>query len=254
MNIIKALITGASSGLGYDMAIILSNMGYDLILVARREDKLIELKNKISTNVKIICKDLSQENSCNELFDEVKNESIDVLINNAGFGTYGAFSASDLKNELNMIDLNIKGVHILTKLFLKQFIEKDSGYILNVASSAGFMPGPLMSVYYASKAYVLNLTQAIYEELRQKKSNVHISALCPGPVDTEFNTVAKLTLGVKGLKSIDVSNYAIKMMFKKKLIIIPGLVMKLSLFGTRFASRKLLLKIVYKLQTEKDKI
>lgn len=247
----KALITGASSGLGYDMALVLSRMGYDLIIVARRENKLIELKNKINTNVKIICKDLSQESSCYELFEEVKSEQLDILINNAGFGIFGAFNETDLKTELNMIDLNIKSVHILTKLFLKKFTEKDSGYIMNVASSAGFMPGPFMSVYYATKSYVLNLTQAIYGELRQEKSNVHICALCPGPVDTEFNKVAKVTFGMKGLKSVAVSNYAIKQMFKKKLIIIPGFIMKISIFGIRFASRKLLLKISANIQQSK---
>jgi len=249
----KALITGASSGLGYDMAIILGNMGYDLILVARREDKLLELKNKISTNVKIICKDLSQENSCYDLFEETKEENIDVLINNAGFGMYGEFSKTDLKKDLNMIDLNIKAVHILSKLFLEQFIKNDSGYIMNVASSAGFMPGPLMSIYYATKAYVLNLTQAIYEELRVSNSNVHVCALCPGPVNTEFNKVAEVSFGMKGLNSFEVSEYAIKKMFKKKTVIIPGFLMKLTIFSTRFIPRKSLLKFTYNIQKQKTK-
>lgn len=252
MKNLKALITGASSGLGYDMSVILSEMGYDLIVVARRESKLIELKSKLKTNVRIISKDLSDENACFELYEETKAENIDVLINNAGFGMFGEFEKTDLKKELNMIDLNIKSLHIITKLFLKDFIKRDSGYIMNVASSAGFMPGPLMSVYYATKAYVLNLTQAISEELRKKKSNVRISALCPGPVNTEFNEVADVKFTFKGQNSMDVSKYAIKKMFRGTAVIIPGSLMKFFIFGSRFVSRRLLLKINYNVQKGKN--
>jgi len=248
----KALITGASSGLGYDMALILGKMGYDLILVARREDKLVELKSKIATNSRIICLDLSKENSCYELFEACKDENIDVLINNAGFGLHGDFLETELSTELNMIDLNIKSVHILTKLFLPQLVKKNSGYILNVASAAGFMPGPLMATYYATKAYVLNLSQALYEELRKRGSKVHICALCPGPVDTEFNTVANVSFSLKGLNSLEVSQYALDKMFAKKNIIIPGFVMKLTIFATRLAPRKFVLRTAYKLQKNKN--
>ena len=150
-----------------------------------------------------------------------------------------------------MIDLNIKAVHTLTKLFLKDFKKKNSGYILNVASSAGFMPGPLMSTYYASKAYVLNLSQAIYEELKKEKSNVSISVLCPGPVDTEFNKVAGVSFAIKPKTSKEVAQYAIKKMLQNKLIIVPGTSVKLGIFATRFIPRKLLLKIAYNFQSKK---
>lgn len=182
----------------------------------------------------------------------VKDEDIDILINNAGFGIFGRFLDIDLDKELNMIDLNIKTVNILTKLFLKDFKLKNRGYILNVASSAAFLPGPLLSSYYASKAYVLRLTEAIYEELRHEKSNVYVGALCPGPVDTEFNNVAKVKFALKGLTSKYVADYAIDKMFKRKLVIVPGKVMKLAGFLTRICPRKLLLKISYNQQRKKE--
>jgi short-subunit dehydrogenase len=248
----KALITGASSGLGYDMAKVMSEMGYDLFLVARRKDRLEELKSSLGTNVTIIPMDLSVKENCFALYEKLKDENIDVLINNAGFGLLGDFCSTDIERELEMIDINIKTVHILTKLFLKDFVERDSGYIMNVASSAGFMAGPLMATYYSTKAYVLNLTNALYEELRHKKSNVHVCSLCPGPVDTEFNKVAGASFGVKSLKSEDVAKYAIKKMFANKLMIIPGLGMKLLLIGTKFAHKKTVLKVTYNLQKNKE--
>lgn len=249
----KALITGASSGLGRDMAEILSDKGYDLILVARRLDRLEQVKEKLKTDVQIISADLSDRAACLSLYEQVKDEHIDVLINNAGLGVFGAFDTTDLQKELEMIDTNIIAVHTLTKLFLKDFKARDSGYILNVASSAAFQPGPLLSGYYASKAYVLRLTEAIYEELRRAGSNVHISALCPGPVHTEFDTVADVKFSVKGLKSKDVAAYAITKIFEKKLVIVPGTLMKLSHFFVRFVSDKQLLKIAYHMQKRKEK-
>lgn len=247
----KALITGASSGIGRDMAIILSNMGYETILVARREDRLKELSKELKNPSKIICLDVSSTESCFELYEKVKNEDIDVLINNAGFGIFGKFADIDLDKELNMIDVNIKAVNILTKLFLKDFRDKNKGYILNVASSAAFLPGPLLSSYYATKAYVLRLTEAIYEELRREKSNVYVGALCPGPVDTEFNDVAKVKFALKGLTSEYVAKYAIKKMFKRKLVIVPGKVMKCARFLTKITPEKLLLKVSYNQQKKK---
>lgn len=249
----KVLITGASSGIGADMARILSSKGYDLILVARRKEKLEELKKELNTDIKIISLDISKIDNCYKLYNIVKNENIDILINNAGFGTFGLFTDVDLNKELNMIDLNIKSVHVLTKLFLKDFRLKNSGYILNVASSAAFMSGPLLSTYYATKSYVMRLTTAIYEELRREKSNVYVGVLCPGPVDTEFNSVAGVKFALKGLKSNEVANYAIKKMFKRKLIIIPGFSIKLGIFATRLLPIKLMLKISYKIQKKKDK-
>jgi short-subunit dehydrogenase len=247
----KALITGASSGIGADMARILSDKGYDLILVARRKTKLDKLKKELKTNVEIINMDISSTLNCIELYNKVKKENIDILINNAGFGQFGEFNATKIEKDLDMIDLNIKSVHTLTKLFLKDFKKKDSGYILNVASSAAFMAGPLMSTYYATKAYVLRLTTAIYEELRREKSNVHVSVLCPGPVDTEFNRVAGVKFSVKQLDSHTVASYAISQMFKKKLIIIPGNSVRLGVFFTRFIPLKPLLKIAYNFQEQK---
>ena len=152
-----------------------------------------------------------------------------------------------------MIDVNSKAVHILTKKFLNDFVKKDSGYILNVASSAGFMPGPRLATYYATKNYVLRLTQAIYEELKYKKSNVHISALCPGPVNTNFNKVAKGKFTIKGASKEYVGKYAVNMMFKNKLVIVPTLKMKLLVSFQRFVPTKLLLKIVHKIQIRKSK-
>ncbi len=247
----KALITGASSGIGRDMARYLSDMGYDLILVARRKDRLEELKSELKTGVEVICLDVSTKENCFSLYEQVKNQDIDILINNAGFGVFGRFLDIDIEKELNMIDVNVKAVDILTKLFLHDFKLKNKGYILNVASSAAFLPGPLLSSYYASKAYVLRLTEAIYEELRREGSNVYIGALCPGPVDTEFNKVANVKFALKGLTSEYVAKYAMKNMFKKKMVIVPGFVMKLARFASKIAPEWLLLKIAYNQQRRK---
>lgn len=249
----KALITGASSGLGADMARVLVEEGYEVILVARRKGKLEKLAKELGDNAKIIVKDISSTYNCVELYNEVKKENIDILINNAGFGLCGYFNESNLDKELDMIDLNIKSLHTLTKLFLKDFIKKDQGYILNVGSSAGFMPGPLMATYYSTKNYVVSFTFALYEELRRLGSNVSISCLCPGPVDTEFNKVARVKFAVKTMESNKVARYAIKKMFDEKLIIVPGFGMKVALFFSRFMPRKSLLKMTYKIQEKKTK-
>lgn len=247
-----ALITGASSGMGRDMARVLSKKGYDLILVARRKNKLEELAKELNTHVKIIKLDLSLEENCFKLYEQVKKEDIDILINNAGFGLFGMFYKTELDTELKMIDVNIKAYHILTKLFLKDFIDKDKGYILNVCSSAGFMAGPRLSTYYATKNYVTKLTMAINEELRQMKSNVHISALCPGPVATEFNQVAHGTFAIREANSYDVAEYAINKLFKNKMIIVPTLMMKLTLFFNRFVPYRLSLILAYHIQKRKE--
>ena len=188
-----------------------------------------------------------------KLYEEVKKEKIDILINNAGFGLFGKFNDTKLDNELDMIDLNIKTVHTLTKLFLKDFKKRDSGYILNVASAAAFLPGPLMSTYYATKAYVLHLTLAINEELKKDNSNVYIyiGALCPGPVDTEFNKVAKVKFNLPSLTKDYVCEYAIKEMFKNKSIIIPGVKTKIGIYLSKILPIKLKLKVSYKIQEKK---
>ena len=249
----KALITGASSGLGKDFAIQLSEMGYDLILVARRKDRLEELQKTLKTNVEIIPLDLSSTFNCAKLFDKVKEQDIDILINNAGFGLASNFVDSSLEKELDMIDLNVKTVHTLTKYFLQKFNEVNKGYILNVASSAAFQPGPLMATYYATKSYVYSLTMAISEELRKENSKVYIGCLCPGPVDTEFNKVANVEFTVPSLKSSEVVKCTLKKMFKRKLVIIPGFTMKVAYFFTKISPLRLKLKITYKIQKSKMK-
>ena len=249
----KALITGASSGIGRDMARYLASKGWDLILVARREDRLIELKRDFSgVNTRIIILDVGKQEDCYKLYDETKDEKIDMLINNAGFGLAGEFISTDLDTEINMIDVNVKAVHILTKLYLKDFVKRDSGIILNVASSAGFMPGPLLSTYYATKNYVLRLTEAVYEELRRKGSRVKISALCPGPVNTEFNKVAKVKFAVNGISSEMCAKTAIDGALSGKLVIVPGGMLKVGLFFRRFVPEKSLLKIAYNFQRRKN--
>lgn len=251
VNTMKALVTGASSGIGRDMAKYLSRMGCDLILVARDKKALADVALELKTNTTIISMDLQDENNCLKLYEKFKKEDIDILINNAGFGTFGRFTNTDLSKELDMVDLNIKALHILTKLFLKDMKAKDHGYILNVASSASFEPGPLMATYYATKAYVLRLTTAIYEELRREKSNVVICSLCPGPVTTNFNKVANVEFEIKSLPSDVVAKYGIDMMFKKKLIIIPGFYMKVLYFITHLLPTKVILKFAYNIQRKK---
>lgn len=249
----KALITGASSGIGLDMARILSLQGCELFIVARRKSKLEKIKKELKTKVTVIEMDISSTFNCMKLYNMVKDENIDILINNAGFGLFGAFNESNLDRELDMIDLNIKGVHTLTKLFLKDFKKRDYGYILNVSSSAGFLPGPLMATYYASKAYVLNLSLAIHQELKKENSNVYIGVLCPGPVSTEFNKVAKVEFNLKSMSSYNVADIAIKGMFKRKMVIIPGIKMKISIFFTKLLPLSLKLKIAYHLQRRKGR-
>ena len=236
----KALVTGASGGIGRDMARMLSAIGYDLIAVARSRDKLEALKQELNTEVQVLPLDLSREQACFDLYNQVKDQNIDVLINNAGYGMYGRFYDTDLEQELNMLRLNIQAVHILTKLFLR-----------DVSSSAAFFAGPLMSSYYASKAYVFRLTEAVYEELRREKSDVSISVLCPGPVDTGFNDRAGVKFSVKGLSSCEVAAYALRKMFQKKLLIVPGALMKAAKFTGRLAPEKLMLRCSYHMQNRK---
>ena len=247
----KALITGASSGIGLDMAKYLATKKYELILVARSKDKLEEIQKTLPTKVTIIVADLSNEQKVKELYTLLKKEKVDILINNAGFGKFGNFTETNLNDEIEMINTNIKAVHILTKLILKDMEERNSGYILNVASSAAFQPGPLMATYYATKSYVYRLTEAIYYEEKKKKKNVHVSVLCPGPVKTNFNNVAGVKFGVKALDSKYVAKYAIDKMFDNKMLIIPGFGMRCAKFFERFASEKTLLRMAYKIQKKK---
>ena len=245
----KALITGASSGLGKEMAKILSEQEIELVLVAREQQKLEEVQNELKTKTQIICMDLSLAENCVELYKQVGD--IDILINNAGFGTCGEFIETDLITELNMINTNVCAVHTLTKLFLQDMCKKNSGYILNVASIAGFMPGPHMATYHATKAYVLKLTQSIYEELRKRNSNVKISALCPGPIKTPFLEKANVEFKTKVMTSTEVANYAIDKMFEGKYMILPGANNKMIRFLSKIVPDKTIGKIVYNMETKR---
>lgn len=247
----KALITGASSGIGRDMARILSKKGYELVLVARDNDKLKEVKEELEkeTKVEIISVDLTNEENCKEIHNKVQN--VDLLINNAGFGDCGDFTKTSLEKDINMIKTNIIAYHILTKLYLKDMKEKNKGKILNVASIAGFMPGPLMATYYATKSYVVRLSESIREELKKENSNVKISILCPGPVETNFNKVANVKFHLREANSMDVAQYAINKVEKGKFYIVPGIDIKLAKIGAKLAPANLVSKITYKVQKRK---
>jgi len=235
------------------MAKYLDQLGYEVILVAREKEKLESVAKKLIHKPKIIVMDLSVIEDIKSLYVLVKNDNIDILINNAGFVLCGKFVDTDLSRELNMIDLNIKSVHVLTKLFLKDMKKKNKGFILNVASSAAFQSGPLMATYYGTKSYVYRLTEAINYELKKDKSQVSVSCLCPGPVDTNFNNVAGVKFSVKPLKADDVAKYAIDNMLNGKMLIIPGFKMKCAKFFGRFLSDKMLMKFTYRIQKNKLK-
>lgn len=247
----RALVTGASSGIGRDMTRYLSKLGYDIIAVARDGVELEKLKKELNTKVEIISLDLSNAENCKALYDSVKNKKIDVLVNNAGFGDFGEFVTTDLDKELNMIGLNIVAVHILTKLFLKDMVKRDSGYILNVGSISGFMPGPLMATYYSTKSYLLRFTQSIQKEIKKSKSKVSISILCPGPVNTNFNKVANVKFNLKSMSSPRVAKYGIDQMLRRKQVILPGLKMKIVRILAKISPDKLAASVNMKMQERK---
>lgn len=249
-----ALITGASSGIGRDMAHNLAKKGYNLVLVARNQDGLEKIKNEIKDKnsqieITTYSMDLAVKENLYKLHEEVKN--VDVLINNAGFGTFGKFTDTDIEKEIKMINTNVSAVHILTKLYLKDMVKENRGNILNVASIAGFMPGPLMATYYATKNYVLALSRAINRELKKDKSNVKISVLCPGPVNTNFNNVADVKFNLRGLSSKYVADYAIENMLKGKLIIVPGTTIKIARIFSEISPDVIKEKIAYYMQKRK---
>ena len=251
----NVLITGASSGIGRDFAREFNRLGYDLILVARDIEKLEELKKELNTEnginpkVKIISMDLSIEDNCKKLYEE--NLDIDILVNNAGFGVCGNFVDIDIEKEIKMINTNITAYHILTKLYLQSMTKKGKGQILNVASIAGFMPGPLMATYYATKSYVVRFSEAIREELKKQKSNVKISILCPGPVNTNFNRVADVEFATKGLPSEYVAKYTIKKLLKGKFYIVPGITIKITKMFSKICPTNIMSKLCYKMQRRK---
>ena len=276
-----ALVTGASSGIGRDMARYLYNLGYSLILVARNKDGLDAVKSELEENsnldkkekisdknndeiqkikskeiskkqqILVISKDLSKKEECMNLYEETKHISLDLLVNNAGFGVFGEFIETDIDKEISLINTNITAVHILTKLYLKDMIKKNSGNILNVASIAGMEPGPLMAAYYASKSYVIRLSRAINKEIKKKKSNVKISILCPGPVDTNFNNVAKVVFKAPSMPSEKVAKYGIDKTLKGKLIIIPGVLNKSVRFFSKIVPDCILEECAYHIQRRK---
>lgn len=247
----KVLITGASSGIGKDMARILAKKADELVLVARNIDNLEKIKKELEKDAKIeiISKDLSIEENCKEIHNQVQN--VDILINNAGFGDCGNFTKTSLDKDINMIKTNIIAYHILTKLYLTDMKEKNSGKILNVASIAGFMPGPLMATYYATKNYVVKLSEGIREELKKEHSKVQISILCPGPVETNFNKVANVKFHLREANSMDVAKYAIRKLEKGKFYIVPGIDIKISRIGAKILPANIISKFAYMAQKRK---
>ena len=246
----RALITGASSGIGRDIAKELAKRGYDIVIVARSEDKLNELKNEINNvQVESIPMDISNLDNCKELYNKVGY--VEILVNNAGFGLFGKFNTTDIDREMEMVDLNVKSLHYLTKLFLKDMVEKDKGYILNVASIAGHLPGPFMSTYYATKHYVFNLSESINEELKKDKSHVRVGTLNPGPVETNFNKVANVKFNLSSLTSEYVAKYTVDRMLKGKTDITPGFGVRCTRFFAKVVPDTLMAKIVYNTQKKR---
>lgn len=218
----KALVTGASSGIGREIAKYLSALGHGIVAVARDKAKLESLQQELKTPARLLSVDLSSPRNCKNLFAAVEKENIDILVNNAGVGLYGNFLETDLEREMEMIGLNLEAVHILTKLFLQQMVERDSGYIMNVSSLAAFIPGPDMAAYHAAKAYILRLTQSVQEELAQRKSQVHVSALCPTVMRTNFQKVAGVEFDIPNQTPEFVAKEAVDGMFRGKKVIVPG--------------------------------
>lgn len=248
-----ALITGASSGIGRDLAILLSRRGYNLILVGRSLPRLEKVLPKLShKRVQLLALDLSKEEHCCQLYRQCRGQ-VDLLINNAGFGLFGEFASTKLDTELNLLDLNVRAVHILTKLFLRDMVKQDRGAILNVASVAACLPGPLMAAYYASKAYLLRLDLAIWKELKKRRSRVQISTLCPGPVDTGFNRRAGVQFAIPGRNSFWVAAYALEQLEKGKQVILPGWEAKAVAVLGKIAPDSLLLEGAWRMQRRKEK-
>jgi len=252
-----ALITGASSGIGLELAKVHALKGDDLVLVARNKTKLDELKSELESKYKIkvytIGKDLSCANAAKEVYDETTKQKIEIdyLINNAGFGDFGMFVESDWTKELKMINLNITTLTQFTKLYLKEMVSRKSGKIMNVASTAAFQSGPMMAVYFATKAYVLSFSEAINNELSDK--GVTVTTLCPGATESGFQEAAAMEESalVKGKKlptSKEVAAYGYKSMMSGKTIAIHGLMNWIMANAVRFTPRALVVKITRKLQ------
>ncbi len=253
-----ALITGASSGIGAELAKLYAKRGYNLALTARRTDRLYKIASAATSaaddNIKtrIITCDISDKAQCRALYASLSDLKIDLLINCAGFGAVGVFDETDIDRQLEMIDVNCASLTLLTHLFLQDFKKCDSGAILNVASSAGLLPGgPNMAVYYATKAYVISLTNAIHEELSSCGSSVKIAALCPGPVNTEFDKVANVRFSLKGISARYCAKCAAMGLDKGKRIIIPESKIKALCILSKFAPENIILHLTAKQQKKK---
>lgn len=238
-----AVITGASSGIGKQFAGLLAAKGYPLVLIARREQVLNRLADflhaKYNVKCMVIRADLSQETEVKRCFERLKDMEIELFINNAGLGEAGSFAETPLDKELFMVDVNVRCLHMFTKLMVQYFKERGTGYLLNVGSSAGLLPaGPYMAGYYACKAYVTSLTRAVAWELKEEGSDVYVGCLCPGPVDTEFNKVANVKFALKGISAKHCVAYAYRQMMKKQTVIVPTLRMKLAVWAPRLIPEK----------------
>lgn len=257
-----ALVTGASSGIGYEFARILARENFDLVLTARNKKALTELKARLmaeyEVKVEIIAKDLASVSSVQDIYDQLKKENIviDVLINNAGLGDFGFFHEMDWRKQEEIINVNITALTRFCHLFGKDMVARRRGKILNVASTAAFQPGPLQAVYYASKAFVVSFSEAIGNEF--KDAGVSVTTLCPGPTATEFHKRAgmkrsKLFSSIKIAPARDVAWYGYQAMMKGKAIAIPGLRNWFLAFATRFAPRGIVVKAVRRMQEERGK-
>jgi short-subunit dehydrogenase len=256
-----ALITGASGGIGKELACLFARDGHNLVLVARSEGKLRELADELSSahgvDVHVIVRDLSQPEAPEAIARELteKGIQVDMLVNNAGFGLYGEFIRNSLEEQLNMIDLNVRSLTSLTHLLLPGMLERKRGRILNVASTASFQPGPLMAVYYATKAYVLSFSEALSNELAG--TGVTVTALCPGPTVTEFASRANLNQsklfesGAMDVKTVARIGY--RGFMAGKTLVIPGLRNRLFAFSVRLMPRRLVTSIVRQVQERRVK-
>ena len=246
-----ALITGATSGIGKEMAIYLHNHGWELILTGRNSEVLRRMARRFGGHTRSIALDLSERGAAEKLIAFCEGTQIDFLINNAGFGVFGDFIDTPLEDELELIEVNIRTLHILTKHFLREMVRRDSGTILNVGSVAGFCTGPLLSSYYASKNYVVRLTTAIREELRRRGSNVRIGVLCPGPVDTNFNNRAGVSFSAPPASPARVAAYGIEHALAGDCIILPGLAIKLGWLVMQATPETIAARFVYEFQKRK---
>jgi hypothetical protein len=250
-----AVITGASSGIGLEFARQLAQEGYPLILVARRRDRLEKLAadfRRKGVPTLVITADLSRQAECYRVMEDLEDKKIGIFINNAGFGDCGCFLETDEEKEMMMVDVNIKAMHLLMKLILRKMDYQECGYLLNVASSAGLLPaGPYMAAYYATKSYVVSLTRAVARELAEIGSNVYVGALCPGPVDTEFNHVANVEFALPGISARECVSYAIRRMKRRKPLIVPTFPMQAATMFGRLIPPELCIRVTGHQQKKK---